>query len=167
MCISPPTQLLFVSVFHLCWIQRFRRSPFASPHFSTSQTSALPTCRPKAGSTFRIQNVSEDFFVSHCLGCSCRCPIKKTASISCPIRAKPVYLQGHPIVQIAADRPPNDGDTHKMVTYHTAQGKFVSTHWLVVAVMFCHKSIRLIQRYRSQLKHNCASHQLYGGLPYA
>lgn len=54
-----------------------------------------------------------------------------------------------------------------MVAYHTAQGKFVPAHRLVVAVMYCHKSVRLIQRYRSQLKHICASHQLYGGLPYA
>ena len=41
MSVSPPTQFLFISVFHLCGIQRFGRTAFSGPHLASGQAGAF------------------------------------------------------------------------------------------------------------------------------
>ena len=115
----------------------------------TDRGLRVKTRRPEAHAILRIQNVSDDFSVSHGPGCPRRRAVEETASILRPIRTQPVYFEGQPVIQIPADRPPHDSDAHKLSIHHTAQGKLVPPHRLMVAVVLCDKSVGLGQGYRT------------------
>ena len=106
-------QSLFISVFHLRRIQRFGWAASAGPLPSARQPRALPAGGTEADAALRVQNVGDDPMVAQDLRRPRRCAIEEAASVFCPVRAEAVDLQGQPIVQISAHRPPHDGDARQ------------------------------------------------------
>ena len=113
----------------------------------------------------RVQNVGDDPMVAQDLRRPRRRAIEEAASVFCPVRAEAVDLQGQPIVQVSAHRPPHDGDARQMAVRHAAQGKLMPSHRLMVAVVLCDKPVCVGKGHRFYSQHRLRLHQLYGGLP--
>lgn len=159
-------QSLFVSVFHLRRIQRFGRAALAGPLPSARQPRASPAGGTEADAALRVQNVGDNPMVAQDLRRPRRRAIEEAASVFCPVRAEAVDLQGQPIVQISAHRPPHDGDARQMAVRHAAQGKLMPSHRLMVAVVLCDKPVCVGKGHWFYSQHRLRLHQLYGGLPY-
>ncbi len=83
--------------------------------------------------------------------------IEEAASVFRSVRAEAVDLQGQPIVQVSAHRPPYDGDARQTAVRHAAQGELMPSHRLMVAVVLCDKPVCVGKRHRFYSQHRSTS----------
>nr|DAL79220.1 MAG TPA: hypothetical protein [Caudoviricetes sp.] len=86
---------------HLRWVQVHFRTPASSPAQAAGLSHAFPPSRPQACSVFALQDVGHQALISHCPGSPPGRRVKHGTCVPAPIRAKPVYLQGPSIIQVA------------------------------------------------------------------
>ena len=88
-----------------------------------------------------VQDIGDDFAVSHRPCRPRRRAVQHTASVFCAVGAKAVDFQSPPIVQIPADRTANNSNAHNFLPISAANRKFMPHDWLVMPVVLLHKGV--------------------------
>ena len=89
----------------------------------------------------RIQNVNDNFVVTHGPCCTICRRIQNTASVRRSIRTQAVNFQRVTIVQPPCHGPAADSNAHQRTIFRYADREFMSSCRLMVAVMLLHKRV--------------------------
>ena len=127
--------------------------PFTRPAKPPGLSNAFPTSSPQAGSIFTIKYVGDELVVAHRPCSPPSCGVQHTASVSCTVGAEAVDLQSPSIIQIPADWPAHNSNTHDPLPVREADAKFMPCYRAVVAVVLLNKSVGFLERYGAHFKH--------------